>query len=72
MYINFNIHLHARLLYYRQHHCIVFVGGFVGPAVILNSPTKDQFPLWLDSTVQTELSYRYSPVVALRTARLYV
>jgi len=72
MYINFNIHIYARLLDYSQHHCILFIGGLVGPAVIPNSPTKNQFPLLLGSTVHTELLHRYSPVVALYTIRLYV
>jgi hypothetical protein len=72
MYRNFNIHLHARQFDYRQNLCILFVGGLVGPAVIPNPQTKNQFPLLLGSTVHTELLHRYSPVVALCTIRLYV
>jgi len=72
IYRNFNIHLHARLLHYRQHLCILFIGGMGGPAVVPNSPTKNQFPLLLGSTVHTELLHRYSPVVALCNIRLYV
>jgi hypothetical protein len=72
MHTNFSTHLHLRMLDYRQHLCILFVGGLVDPAVIPNSPTKNQFPLWLGSTMQTELLHRYSPLVALCTIGLYV
>jgi len=72
IYRNVNIHPHARLLDYRQHLSILFVGGLVGRVVIPNSSTKNQFPLLPGSTVHTELLHRYSPVVALCTIGLYV
>ena len=72
IYRNVNIHLHAQLLDYRQHLCILTVGGLMGPAAVPNSRTKNQFPLLLGSTIHTELLHRYSPVVALCDIRLYV